>query len=136
MVWIGIKQRCLNKNNKSYKNYGGRGITICKDWENNYKSFQEWAIQNGYKPNLSIDRINNNGDYEPHNCRWTTRLEQNRNTRRTHYIEYNGKKYIMKDLAKLLNINYYTFANRILTYGWSIQEAIEGKRKVQNGKIE
>ena len=133
-IWIAIKQRCLNYKNGSYKNYGGRGISICKEWTNDFCKFKDWAIKNGYKEGLTIDRIDNNGNYEPNNCRWADKNIQNSNTRRTHFIEYNNKKYTMKQLSKLLQINYNTFANRILTYGWSIEEAIKGKR-LKNGNI-
>ena len=133
-VWQSMKQRCSNKNSKSYKNYGGRGIRVCQEWCNDYIVFKTWAIENGYKEGLSIDRINNNGNYEPSNCRWTTRKVQNSNPTRTHYIEYNGKIYTMKELSNLLGINYHTFANRILTYKWTIEEAIKGVRNNENRK--
>lgn len=81
-VWQGMKTRCYNKKFMYYKNYGGRGIKMCNEWLNNFETFYIWAIKNGYKEGLTIDRINNDGNYEPINCRWTTRAEQNRNTRR------------------------------------------------------
>ena len=82
-VWQGMKTRCYNKNFIYFKNYGGRGINICNEWKNDFSSFYNWAINNGYKENLTIDRINNDGNYEPSNCRWITRAEQNRNQRKT-----------------------------------------------------
>lgn len=82
-VWHGMKTRCYNKNFMYYYNYGGRGITICDEWKNDFKIFYNWAIKNGYKEGLTIDRINNDGNYEPNNCRWITRAEQNRNQRKT-----------------------------------------------------
>lgn len=85
-VWQGMKTRCYNPNFIYYCNYGGRGITICNEWKNDFSKFYEWAINNGYKEGLTIDRINNNGNYEPNNCRWVTRAEQNRNKR------YNKRK--------------------------------------------
>ena len=82
-VWANIKTRTLNPKNKRYSDYGGRGITICDEWKNDFKAFYDWAMLNGYEENkgLSIDRIDNNGNYEPSNCRWTTQTIQTRNQR-------------------------------------------------------
>jgi hypothetical protein len=80
-IWINIKQRCFNKNSQAYKNYGGRGITICDEWENDFLSFYNWALENGYEDNLTIDRKNNDGNYEPNNCRWVSKDIQSQNTR-------------------------------------------------------
>ena len=77
-----MKDRCYNSNNWAYKYYGGRGITVCWDWRDQFILFYQWAIANGYQPHLTIDRINNDGDYEPGNCRWATMLEQNNNKQR------------------------------------------------------
>lgn len=81
-VWRGMKTRCYNPNFIYYCNYGGRGITICDEWKNDFSKFYEWAINNGYEEGLTIDRINNDGNYEPINCRWITRAEQNKNQRK------------------------------------------------------
>ena len=86
----GIKARCLNSNSAGYKNYGGRGILICDEWRDDVKKFYDWAISNGYSDDLSIDRINNDGNYEPSNCRWTTRSVQTRNTRRIYKSNTSG----------------------------------------------
>jgi hypothetical protein len=74
-----MKQRCLNQNCPAYNDYGGRGITICQEWINNYKEFERWSYNNGYEDNLTIDRIDNDGDYKPSNCRWVTMAEQSIN---------------------------------------------------------
>lgn len=80
-VWLSMKYRCFNKNCKQFNDYGGRGISICEEWRNNFMSFYNWSISNGYKDGLSIDRINNDGNYEPSNCRFVTKTIQQRNQR-------------------------------------------------------
>lgn len=135
-IWVSMKKRCQNSNDKGYKNYGGRGITVCNLWKNSYEEFKRWSLKNGYKQGLSIDRIDNNSGYSPENCRWVTTYIQSRNTRRTHFIEYNGKKYVMKDLAEKLGIKYNTFANRILVYKFTLEEAINKPIKRKNLKCE
>ena len=80
-VWKNIKQRCNNRNDKRYRSYGARGISICDEWNKSFSSFYIWSIEKGYKIGLSIDRIDNDGNYEPNNCRWTTTKEQNLNRR-------------------------------------------------------
>ena len=92
-VWNGIKNRCYNKNEKQYGVWGGRGISVCDEWINNPKAFIEWALKSGYKKGLFIDRINNDMDYEPNNCRFITRANSNRNTqllRSTNTTGYRG----------------------------------------------
>lgn len=80
-VWDAMKQRCNNKNHKSFKNYGGRDISVCSEWQDNFMSFYNWSVLNGYQEGLTLDRIDNNGNYEPDNCRWTTQSIQMCNTR-------------------------------------------------------
>ena len=74
-IWINMKARCRDKNRKNYKNYGARGIKVCKEWAESFISFRNWALASSYQDNLTIDRINNDGNYEPDNCQWLTRIE-------------------------------------------------------------
>lgn len=117
-VWASMKSRCYNKNEESYKNYGGRGIKICDEWLNDYSSFEKWAYDNGYDENAktrecTIDRIDYDGNYEPSNCRWANWSKQQTNKRDTVIINYNGKNYTVPELAKILEVDYSTLYHRI-----------------------
>lgn len=124
--WKGIKERCLNKNNHAYKNYGGRGITICDEWlgENGFEYFCDWAMQNGYQDNLTIERKDVNGNYCPENCCWIPLGEQALNTRNNVYLEYNGESKPISQWAKEYGINYQVFHNRVRNLGWSMERAL------------
>jgi hypothetical protein len=102
MTWQNIIKRCKSKTDKSYKWYGGRGITICEEWANDFQSFYNWALENGYSDDLTIDRIDVNGNYEPSNCRWVTFKEQQRNKSNNVYIEYNGQIKTLCEWARVL----------------------------------
>lgn len=90
-IWCAMKSRCYNPHNRSYKNYGGRGITMCELWRDSYEEFEAWAKQAGYEKDLSIDRIDNNGIYCPENCRWVDSVAQANNRRSNVLLTYNGK---------------------------------------------
>lgn len=122
-TWRAIKNRCFNKNLKEYKNYGGRGIIVCAEWLNDFQAFYDWSIMNGYTDELTIDRIDNDGNYEPLNCRWTTRKEQANNRRMCRIFTYNGVTKNYKQWCDFLNINYKTFHTRI-SRGWEIEKAL------------
>lgn len=111
-IWKSIKRRCCNPNNPSYSYYGGRGISICDEWKNNFESFYNWSVQNGYSCSLTIDRIDVNGNYEPGNCRWVTIAEQSINKTNTVYIELNGVSKPMKDWCNIYNVPYYLVQQR------------------------
>ena len=112
-TWINIKQRCYNPKHPNYKDYGNRGIKMCNLWRDNYILFRDWSIQNGYKKGLTIDRINNNGNYEPNNCRWTTMKQQTINRRNTIYALYENKKIPLRELADILNISYKKLYSKV-----------------------
>lgn len=122
-IWRGMKRRCCDENNKDYNGYGARGIKVCDEWKNNFMSFYNWAMENGYRDNLTIDRIDNDGDYKPSNCRWVTNTEQCANRRTNRYITYNGETKTISQWAKDKNLNFCTLWHR-LNNGWSIEKAL------------
>lgn len=85
-IWCSMKSRCNNPAHKNYNHYGGRGIKICTEWEEDFPTFRDWALTHGYKENLTIDRRNNNGNYTPDNCWWATQSQQMNNTNRCRYV--------------------------------------------------
>ena len=105
-IWKNMKNRCNNPNGQDYKYYGGRGITVCSEWNYDYDTFKKWALSSGYENTLTIDRIDTDGNYEPSNCRWSTRKEQANNMRSNHIIVYNNKEYTMTEFAEEYNICY------------------------------
>ena len=120
-IYWAMKERCYKPYNLAYHNYGGRGIRICDEWldaEKGHDNFIRWALENGYSDDLTIDRIDVNGNYEPSNCRWATKSEQSRNTRRNRYVTYNGEKMCLQKAAELSGIKASTIRSRI-SYGWS-----------------
>lgn len=108
-TWAGMRRRCDNPNHKFFKNYGGRGIKVCDKWSGSFESFRDWAVANGYRPGLTIDRVDNDGNYEPGNCRWSTWSEQARNRRNT--TIFNGKP--LAELCESLGLNYKTCYQRL-----------------------
>lgn len=104
--------RCDNPSSCGYANYGGRGISVCKDWYD-YKNFREWAYNNGYSDELSIDRIDVNGNYEPDNCRWATHYMQSNNTRRNILVTLGEVTHSLKEWCDEFNLKYDTVKNRV-----------------------
>lgn len=113
-IWDDMRGRTLRPSNTYYQNYGGRGVTLHKDWER-FEPFMQWALANGYQEDLQLDRIDNDGPYCPENCRWTTRHEQDRNKRSNVWIDYNGERICQKDLADRLGVHYSTIYYRLKT---------------------
>ena len=126
-IWCAIKKRCYKQNDVAYKNYGGRGIKMCNEWLNDFLSFYNWSIENGYKNNcegnrntITLDRIDVDKDYSPDNCRWVSMYEQNINKRNTLYVNYNGKKMPLKKVSDILGITYMTLFSRIKNWGGAV----------------
>lgn len=124
IIYINMKQRCLNPKNSAYKNYGGRGISICEDWRESFELFRDWALSNGYDETLTIDRINNDGNYTPVNCRWATSFEQTNNRRTTRKETLNGITKSLSDWFKEYGRS-YNLVRRRLFMGWSLLQALE-----------
>lgn len=122
-TWCGMISRCTNPGNAHYKNYGGRGITICNEWVDSFSSFYNWAINNGWDFNLKIDRINNDGNYCPENCRFVTRRENQNNRRNTIFVTHNGITKPLTHWAEEYNINRSVLRLRICN-GWNIEDAL------------
>ncbi len=110
--WLGIKARCYNPKEKAYKYYGARGITMCDEWKNDFVTFENWALNNGYTPDLTIERINVNDIYKPENCKWIPFKEQANNRRTTIWIEWQGQKKSLTQWADELGINRGTLNSR------------------------
>lgn len=122
--WAGIKARCVYKNSVNNSDYGGRGIKMCKEWADSFVAFRDWALQNGYRDDLTIERIDVNGEYCPENCKWIPKSEQSSNRRSCIIITYNGKTQNLNDWCKELKLDYKRTNNRIKKLGWSFEKAI------------
>ena len=123
-IWRSMKKRCDVKTTEAYKNYGGRGIKICNEWANNYKSFYDWAISAGYKKGKEIDRIDNNGNYEPNNCRFVDEETQANNKRNVRLYTINGITKSLSQWCKDYDLDYYMVRQRIYKLGWTIEDAL------------
>lgn len=123
-IWSGMKGRCDNPHDAAYPRYGGRGIKVCDTWARSFEAFRDWAASSGYQAHLTIDRRDNNGGYEPENCRWLTRADQNRNCSRNRPIIFRGRKVLVCDLCKEVGLPQDVLKNRILRYGWDVEKAV------------
>ena len=129
-VWQSMKQRCYNTNNMNYTYYGGRGISVCDEWRNSMIDFYNWAINNGYKEGLSIDREDVNGNYEPSNCRWVKMDVQCRNKTDNVFIEYNGENLCLQDWSNKLKITISTLNKRLKK--WDLEKALTTPKSNKN----
>jgi hypothetical protein len=121
-TWESMKRRCNNPNAKSYKHYGGRGICVCGQW-NRFEAFAQWAVENGYSDELTIERIDTDGNYEPSNCCWKTQKDQQNNRRNNHRIAINGVTKTLSQWAESSGINPKTILSRI-NYGWRDEDLL------------
>ncbi|HDG5860076.1 TPA: hypothetical protein PF291_001533 [Staphylococcus aureus] len=112
-IWENMRKRCYKPNSDRYKNYGARGITICDDWKDNYSNFYKWAYSNGYNDNLTIERIDINGNYEPSNCTWITMKDQAKNRSSNKWVYIDNVKYSPQELEKIYKIPVKTIYARI-----------------------
>ena len=141
LVYHSMLARCYNPNAKSYKHYGERGITVCEEWLNTekgythygiyskgWRTFEKWALDNGYKEGLTIDRIDNDKGYSPENCRWVDRKVQANNRNFCRYITYKGKTQNLKQWCCELGLNYKTIHRRIKSLHWTIEKAFTTRK--------
>lgn len=139
-TWENMKARCYNPKHPEYKNYGDRGIKVCDEWKQDFLKFREWALNNGWneehsKLEISLDRIDVNGNYEPSNCRWSTYDIQVNNQRRSRRWEYQGVKYTLLEISEKFGINHMALRSRLYTQRLDVKTAIEKPLKIRrNGK--
>lgn len=133
-IFHHMKGRCYCKTDHKYKNYGARGIKVCDEWLNNFGTFYEWAINNGYRKGLSIDRVNNDGDYEPNNCRWATPEQQANNRTTSHYYTYKGETKTIAEWSKETGIKVATLYWRI-KHNYTPEEVMNKKTNFKKRKL-
>jgi hypothetical protein len=116
-IWRRMRQRCGDPNCTDYERYGGRGVSVCEEWAESFEAFHTWALANGYQRELTIDRIDADGDYEPRNCRWITLADQNRNKRNNRLISFGGKTKTLAEWSRALGIDHSLLRYRIRHWG-------------------
>jgi ORF019 len=122
-IWVDMRRRCNNPNRKRAKSYYLKGIRVCDEW-NNWETFKEWALKNGYDDTLSIERIDNSKNYCPENCKWIPKSEQSKNRDFNNNITYKGETHTLTDWSKKLGINRTTLSGRFIR-GWTVEQAFE-----------
>ena len=123
-IWIGMRDRCNNTKNPAYERYGGKGVVVCDEWEKDFMVFRDWSLRNGYKNNLSIDRIDVNGNYEPSNCRWATAKQQADNKTCNILITIDGRTQNLQQWCDEYGIKRSTVNTRVIQCGWDYVRAI------------
>jgi hypothetical protein len=121
-------QRCTNPKQNNFKRYGGKGVKVCAEWLDNFLNFYYWSIANGYQNNLTIDRINVNGNYEPSNCRWVNLIQQARNKKTNKFITYKGKTHCLAEWAEIYKMPYRLLYDRLYD-GWDFEKAITYRKE-------
>lgn len=122
-IWIDMRSRCTWNKAINWHLYGGRGIKVCDEWANNFTAFRDWAMTNGYSDDLQLDRIDNDGNYEPCNCKWSTRIEQGNNRRTCVYVTINGETKTVVEWCRINGIAVNTAFSRI-ERGWKAEDAV------------
>lgn len=124
-IWSRMKARCYNSKDTFYKIYGGRGISVCSEWRNDFQTFCDWAVSHGYCEGLTIDRIDNDKGYSPDNCRWASRTQQVRNRKVTKKYALNGESKTLAEWCEIYQKGYSKVWARVLRSGWTIEEALD-----------
>lgn len=132
-IWHDMIYRCYNDNHRSYKDYGGKGIIVCEEWKDDFEAFRNWALQNGYKDNLSIDRIDSDKNYCPENCRWATNIQQANNTSRNLIFTADGCTDTLANLCRKYSIRYSVVHGRIRN-GWDVEKALKTPAKEKRAR--
>lgn len=122
-VWQSMRARCNNHKHRAYSNYGGRGISVCAEWNDSYLTFKEWAIKSGYTRGKQLDRIDNNWDYCPQNCRWVSAKENSNNKRTNRHIYFGGRTMTISEWATEKGLAYNTLYSRLVD-GWPVERAL------------
>ena len=126
-VYYDMLRRCGKPDDRNYKAYGGRGITVCEEWKKDCCNFYKWAKEHGYTSGLQLDRIDNDKGYSPDNCHWVTPRENSLNKRNTRKVTFNGETKTLSEWAKVTGISYQVLADRIYRYGWTAERALTTK---------
>lgn len=130
-IWLGMKSRCQDLHNSSFGNYGGRGISVCDEWKDDFIEFQTWSVKNGYSDKLTIDRVDVDKGYSPENCRWATILEQSRNKTNSKWVVIGQATRTFSEWCEIFQIKYDVAYGRV-RWGWTPLKALttpEGERK-------
>lgn len=131
-IWGGMKERCNTPSATGYEIYGGRGIKVCPEWRDSFEAFQDWALANGYRDDLTIERNDTDGDYCPENCRWATQKEQQNNRSNNRLLTHNGKTMTITQWAEATGLHRPTITRR-LKRGLTVEESLRKERRKSHG---